>query len=741
MSRKTRITLATLAILFGTLTLLTTGAAIWWLLRGRASDFPAPPAVPVGVKLDELATRYPQIALLLRDPKVGSAIKDFIIAYNSGGPEAAKTYARESGFMNADDDITLRVLTTSDDTAQLELELKALKVQVVDKTDRELSVVIPWAVVQANVAAGRTPDAIINSISKINTVRAILPIEQNRKNTSAIGSGYQLFRPLNASISEGINKTGADRWHRAGITGKGVKIGILDPEVSKADQFIGSVLPANTKVRKTGCVTASGKSDDDDGIHGIAAAEIIHEMAPDAELFIACANGSAWNSGVDWLVGNGVKIISYSAGGVYGPRNGEGFFQRKIDDLARRGILWVNAAGNEADVFHRGRLTGADSDYSHEFSAGKTTLGVRAGGTSMHISFIWNEWSTKSPSDYDIFLFDSNGNQIASSTDDNQQKGRPDEYLFARGLVAGKVYYLQIRGSGKTLPATYLIDAYGAIAIALPTTEGSLAAPGDAKGALTVGAVVWQTDEIATYSSRGPTEDGRLKPEISAPTKVSNRVYQSAGTANFSGTSAAAPHVSGAAALIWSRNPSLSRDEVVAFLLNRAHDLGARGADTSYGYGRLDLGDPPSPSAPTGVPPVTVTPPPIVAPVSTVVGRLLTVVPVTFAPTRAVTLTPVPPSTAAIPTPPARATPVPAPAPASPNADVSWGILIGVGVLGLLGGVVLALGLMMLWQLMHAPRAVPILQPAKTVRSGICPVCNAAMSPTARFCGKCGHKL
>jgi subtilisin family serine protease len=55
------------------------------------------------------------------------------------------------------------------------------------------------------------------------------------------------------------------------------------------------------------------------------------------------------------------------------------------------------------------------------------------------------------------------------------------------------------------------------------------------------------------------------------------------------GTSMAAPHVSGAAALLWSTNPTLSRDEVEAILLETADDLGPPGRDDRFGHGRLNV--------------------------------------------------------------------------------------------------------------------------------------------------------
>lgn len=58
---------------------------------------------------------------------------------------------------------------------------------------------------------------------------------------------------------------------------------------------------------------------------------------------------------------------------------------------------------------------------------------------------------------------------------------------------------------------------------------------------------------------------------------------------SWAGTSMASPHVAGAAALVWSKNPTFTRDQVKTALLNTARDLGATGFDNYYGKGLLDV--------------------------------------------------------------------------------------------------------------------------------------------------------
>lgn len=72
-----------------------------------------------------------------------------------------------------------------------------------------------------------------------------------------------------------------------------------------------------------------------------------------------------------------------------------------------------------------------------------------------------------------------------------------------------------------------------------------------------------------------------------------------------SGTSMSAPHVAGAAALVWSYAPELSNTDVRSLLQNTAMDQGSAGRDTMYGYGIVDVAAALA-GAPSPTPPATV---------------------------------------------------------------------------------------------------------------------------------------
>jgi subtilisin family serine protease len=103
--------------------------------------------------------------------------------------------------------------------------------------------------------------------------------------------------------------------------------------------------------------------------------------------------------------------------------------------------------------------------------------------------------------------------------------------------------------------------------------------------------VCWQNDAVEYYSSLGPTIDGRLKPDLVGPDSVSSGTYGTFSQcgSGFAGTSAAAPHVAGAAALLWGLRPRSSATTIREQLDEAVLDLGAAGRDDGFGLGRLDL--------------------------------------------------------------------------------------------------------------------------------------------------------
>ncbi len=126
--------------------------------------------------------------------------------------------------------------------------------------------------------------------------------------------------------------------------------------------------------------------------------------------------------------------------------------------------------------------------------------------------------------------------------------------------------------------------------------EGTIGTPGSAAAALTVGAVD-RRDAIAEFSSRGPTADGFLKPDVTAP-GVDIVAAEAAegdmgdpaadGYVSLSGTSMATPHVAGAAAILAQQHPDWTGPQIKAALTASAKPTAATSAYTQ-GTGRVDV--------------------------------------------------------------------------------------------------------------------------------------------------------
>lgn len=135
---------------------------------------------------------------------------------------------------------------------------------------------------------------------------------------------------------------------------------------------------------------------------------------------------------------------------------------------------------------------------------------------------------------------------------------------------------------------------------------GSLTTPADARGdVIVVGAVNRSGTEITNFSSRGPTADGRPKPDVCAPGERIMSAQVNGGFRALSGTSMATPHVSGVVALLLQRNPLLRPFQIKKMLTDTATLLSEGDAGSNdQGRGLINVlaaAQTPAPSAEAAV--------------------------------------------------------------------------------------------------------------------------------------------
>ena len=221
-------------------------------------------------------------------------------------------------------------------------------------------------------------------------------------------------------VGEEVAKTNASGWQAAGWTGAGVKVGILDSSTrpswdnAAANGDLpaapaGSLLPVNGSACNAFGFTGPGTE------HGVGVAEIVHEQAPDAQLYIGFIFSlSDMQAAVNYFAGQGVKIITRSGTGNYdGPGNGTGPAASVIDSAFSQGMAFFQSAGNNAGpnaagfgAYWRGSWADANSDGYLEFSGGDEGLQFSCGPLLM--GFRWSDWGTPASdrTNYDIFVYD-----------------------------------------------------------------------------------------------------------------------------------------------------------------------------------------------------------------------------------------------------------------------------------------------------------------------------------------------
>jgi subtilisin family serine protease len=265
------------------------------------------------------------------------------------------------------------------------------------------------------------------------------------------------------------------------------------------------------------------------------------------------------------------------------------------------GTLYVAAAGNQADYHWDGVYSDPDGDDFHEFTPGVevNVLDYAPPGYDILIFLRWNSWPVTNE-DYDLGLYYWNDPQwdlVAASTND-QADGTlpPTEEIWYTAPVGG---YYGVAIADWSTSGSHFLDLMGHNApnFDVNVPDRSLIDQATAAKSFSVAAVDASTYSLQSYSSRGPTHGpggslggGMDQPRLAGYANVDTWSY---GPGSFGGTSAATPHVSGAAALIWSAYPGYTSDHVKDFLETRAIDAGPAGYDHSYGAGRLYLGDPP----------------------------------------------------------------------------------------------------------------------------------------------------
>ncbi|MCH7801532.1 MAG: S8 family serine peptidase [Chloroflexi bacterium] len=440
-----------------------------------------------------------------------------------------------------------------------------------------------------------------------------------------------------------------------GVSGVGITVGVISDGIFGLSNAISSGdLPSTNFVRNgsgkliqtTGGVEAiSFRSDADlegglsggTGAEGTAMLEIVHDIAPNANLrFANFATHLEFNAAVDFLAANSDIVVDDIGWFGFAYDQTSPVSANTSDELNRpsnkiRGHY--TSVGNQAQQHYEepwvdsgvdGKTIVGFAGSLHRFQATSQTTDCKSVGLSTTnpidlfngqtatIFLTWDDTFGSAVNDYDIFIQDAvTGTIVASGISDNPGVTKdPYEIVgFTNTSGSTRTYNIYIQNSeDRAAPKTMEMFVFGGASCAngskfnFNTTASSVPAQSDSGGGvLSVGAIAASdagSDTIEEYSSRGPTNNGALKPDVTAIDGVS--VTGSGGFFNpFFGTSAAAPHVAALAAFLLEVKPSLrageSGDDPAAdraalrvAIQATTIDLGDNGADNTFGWGRVD---------------------------------------------------------------------------------------------------------------------------------------------------------
>jgi subtilisin family serine protease len=374
---------------------------------------------------------------------------------------------------------------------------------------------------------------------------------------------------------------GVDRWHAEGFRGRGVKVAVLDSGFRGFRSHLGAALPARVTWKS---FRADGNLEAKDSQHGILCGEVLHVLAPEAELLLANwepDRPDQFLAAVRWARAQGARVIScsvimpsWSDGEGGGPVNQALAQVLGTGDRATDALCFASA-GNTAErhwsgVFHAGR------GGLHEWQPGQTGNRLTPWGTDQ----VSVELYGPSASRFDLRVRDTaTGKEVGRSTSGREADRGWNVVRFQPKANAS--YWVQV-GLKRGQPGPFHLVVLGG-GLAYATPNGSIPFPADNPDVVAVGAVL--TDGTrATYSSCGPNSR-QLKPDLVAPVPFPS----SWRPRPFAGTSAAAPQAAALAALCWSRHPDWTPTMVRQALRGAAHDLGPPGHDWETGYGQIAL--------------------------------------------------------------------------------------------------------------------------------------------------------
>ncbi len=494
-----------------------------------------------------------------------------------------------------------------------------VQVEADETTLVDIKAVVTPELLEKIAALGGT---VVNSFAEYGAIRAHMPLDVIE--TFAEDAGVSSIRPAvkaflrKADTSEGDvahnAQTARTRYSLTGKnirTGEGIKVGVLSDSVD----YLSAVQATGDLPSVTVLSNAPGNSGE-----GTAMLEIIHDLAPDADLYFATAwNGSAsFANNIKSLANAGCQVIVDDVGYLDESPFQDGVIAQAVNTVTSQGVLYFSSAGNAGNLNdgtsgvwegdYRSMVINIDGGLAdvHNFGGGDWANRITLDNGCY--TLFWADPLGGSNNDYDLYLVDPTLTSVVGGSTEFQNGSQDplEGFCVSENVTGYSLLISQYQGQNRFM---HLSANRGRLE---HRTAGQIAGHPAAVDAFAVSAVsafgkttpFVGTEKVETFTTDGPRRvffeaDGtpitpgnftstggtvRLKPDISAADGVST---STPGFSSFFGTSASAPHAAAIAALMLSGKPDLTVEEVRQAFIDSSFDIEAPGWDRDSGYGLI----------------------------------------------------------------------------------------------------------------------------------------------------------
>lgn len=484
------------------------------------------------------------------------------------------------------------------------------------------------------MVSGRVPIAAIPNLDALGTLKFVRPAYARMKTGAVTSQGDAAQRSDLARASFGVD-------------GTGITIGALsdsfDCQGGAAGDVASGDLPPGIVVlaEEAGCVSGTDE--------GRAMMQIIHDVAPGAsQAFHRGLDGQAdfANGIIELATVAGAKVIVDDLSYFAAPFFQDGIIAQAVDIVKGMGVSYFSAAGNDArrsyesafrpgEIFADGAFPSAPNvphffgGTAHDFDPGpgvdvfqRITIPANA---SFDLSLQWDSPFASAcvgcpgtANDLDLYFFDDPPTTVLlATTEDNLTSGDPVEpfdYINGPAAVTRNFMIVKFAGPDPGLIKYVRFGGGSGITAEFDTASGTVVGHPNAAGAEAVGAAFFLETPafgvnpplLEPYSSAGSVPilfdtsgvrfdvpEVREKPEIVAPDGGNTTFFVEDSDEdvdtfpNFFGTSAAAPHAAGVAALMLDGDASLSPASVYTALEASTIDMLTPGFDFDSGFGLI----------------------------------------------------------------------------------------------------------------------------------------------------------